>query len=189
MSRGLIGFVGSGGGGGTDNGMPGIPQFPGFYYTQFSATGDGSNVAALNRLYMTPFYVPEETTYDLVGIVVTVAGSAGAVLRIGAYAVGANGAPDALLDEYGTVDTTSTGAKTVAISKTYQKGWIYLGGVAQVATCTVRARPSSYLIPETSVGSNANQSFNLSGVSGALPSSFGAPGMINESVKVQLRPV
>lgn len=162
------------------------------YYYSTELYIDATYVTVLDRMQAADFFVPVATTFDRIGCTVTAAGTAGAVVRLGIYGA-SGGMPQALVLDAGTVDATTTGAKTITISQVLHPGWYYLAGVAQVATCTVRARGvggSSWWVPQTAPGAENNVSWRVNSVSGALPNPFGAsaaPGGSGANIKVELR--
>lgn len=145
-----------------------------------------SNFATLsmtvNRLYATPFWVPRRTAIDRIGLGVSGAGGAGSIIRLGVYQDiqdGVGGYPGDLIFEAGsTVDGTSATAQEITVSQTLPAGIVWLAAVAQVGTSpTVRALTGNqgFLIPSGALPNNTNQTgVASSGVSGALPSTFGA---------------
>jgi hypothetical protein len=66
-------------------------------------------------LYYIPIMVGEQTSFDRIGINVTVAGAGGTLARLGIYEMKSDGLPGARLDDYGTVAVDSTGDKLITI--------------------------------------------------------------------------
>lgn len=91
-----------------------------YYQTQ---VGGQRAPAALgvNCAYAAEFAVPRATTLNSIAIEVTTA-AAGSTVRLGLYADNGTGAPGALVADFGTVDSSTTGSKVLAISRTLQPG-------------------------------------------------------------------
>lgn len=132
---------------------------------------------SVNSLQFRAFYVPVRRGFDRIGINVTTAGTAGAVLRLGLYN-GAAGVPTSLIVDAGTVDATTTGAKEVTISVTLDPGIYFTAIVAQVAVSTVSAYASTtalpWLAPDTATSAPTATTGSLGRahagtVTGALP--------------------
>jgi hypothetical protein len=82
----------------------------------------------LNDIAYTLIVPPETHTFTAIGINVTSAGAAGTIARLGIYDADetANGfLPGALIVDAGTVSIASTGAKSVAISESLERGKPY----------------------------------------------------------------
>ena len=123
---------------------------------------------------MAPIYVAKATTFDRIQCNVSVAGSAGAVVRLGIYGSDADGMPYGLVLDAGTVAATSTGVREATISQYLPLGKWWLAAVVQGAATT---RPTLYLL-----GANYTRPAGVpcngvadeawiarTGVSGALP--------------------
>ena len=94
----------------------------------------------LDRLYLIPFPIGEALSIDRIAASVTTLGAAGAVVRLGLYASDADNFPAALVADFGTIDSTTTGYKELTISQSLSSGLLYWIGVAgQVVACTMRA--------------------------------------------------
>ena len=91
---------------------------PGWYI----AGGDDAAMAA-DRIYYTPIFVQETTTYIRIGICVKTAVAGTADLRIFNWT---NGLPGALILSAGTVDTGTTGDKEITISQQLTRGYYFL---------------------------------------------------------------
>lgn len=94
-----------------------MPRISGRLYGHESTyPGDkGSGTLTADQLYCMPFLVYETESYDLVAAQV-VTQQSGANWRLGIYADDGNGAPDALIQDFGTVSAATTGYKSIAIS-------------------------------------------------------------------------
>lgn len=159
----------------------------------FRATGNQTTgVTVASRMYFTPIDVGKSFTMDRIGCGITL-GAASSVIRLGIYRSGANGFPDALLLDAGTVDSSTTGNKELTISQAVPAGRFWLAAVAQGGTPTcnvVTTATSGRMGFMQSFGSGVGPSgisgligtnFNIfyqSGVSGALPATA-TPGYDN----------
>ena len=135
--------------------------------------------------------IPTTITVDRIAVNIQGAGSAGAVVRLGIYESN-NGVPGALVLDAGTVDTTSTGTKTITISQTLAAGYYYLAAVGQVEGCTISGNAysaSQQIVPINGtfhVG-QALVSYEKSGVTGALPDPLNPSTISNVYPNIQLR--
>jgi hypothetical protein len=156
-----------------------IPNFPG---------GASTLTPDLDRVHAVPFWIPERMSFSHIGIRVTVAASAGGIMRLGIY-TNVNSRPSALIVDAGTVSTTTTGIKEIAIAQTFDKGFVWLCMVQQVATCQINVYPTGvngaagvFRIPDSDA---ANQFANkragvfMNSISGALPSTFTISGLLS----------
>ncbi len=105
------------------------PKIAGWWYDQrmIDATSPGSQYStAANRLQFQPIYLPWSATLDRFGLYVPTA-AAGATIRIATYAMSpTTGLPTGSPADHGTVDVSTTGAKTVTLSAAMAQGWFYL---------------------------------------------------------------
>jgi parallel beta-helix repeat protein len=94
--------------------------------------GNTGNIAsqAEGRLIFTAYWVPKTTPISRIAVYVGLAGSAGSVVRIGAYADD-NGIPGALIFDAGTVSSATTGDKEITTSQTLPAGRFWLAAVVQ----------------------------------------------------------
>lgn len=141
----------------------------------------------LNRLSLSPVFVPGGTTIVDLWWSQTAAGTTGSVVRLGIYACDPTFAvPGALLLDTGGQDATGSNVdKTVSITAipVNADSVLFVGGVAQVAAPSVRptfptVATSIPWVPYTGwfQALNGNQGFGFrqDAVSGALPSTFNA---------------
>jgi hypothetical protein len=144
-------------------------------YGAFSST---TTAPALDEVHFLSVYFPVPTSVAALRCEVTVAGAAGAVVRLGLYAQGSNGRPGALIVDAGTVSSESTGIKEIAVTETVE-GLVWTAVVAQGAVSTLRSTAGAAIPNETalSAGSlalNVRSGPRQTGVSGALPSTASA---------------
>jgi hypothetical protein len=138
------------------------------------STNTGVVNNGLMRLYQ--FVIHEPMTLTLIGCeVVTTPGGAGSVTRLGIYGDN-NGVPGDLILDAGTVDTTTTGVKQLAISQAVPAGSIYCCAVTQGAPSTaptyrlMNLGAGQVKFPVASITGNMTRtSYIQSGVTGALP--------------------
>lgn len=136
----------------------------------------------VNEAYATPLVVGARgASFDQVAIRCSSAGAAGAVVRLGAYGDSAAYAyPGDLIADWGTVDTTSIGDKTITISWSPVAGLYWLVAAPQVASSgthnnqggtsgTPMGLPAGTL---ANITTGNITGFNAPSVSGALPSTW-----------------
>lgn len=143
----------------------------------------GTENPGLGQLRLAPFFVPVRRAFDRIGMDLSIAASAGGVLRMGIYAQGA-GWPGALLLDAGTVDSTSTGPREIVIAQTLDPGFYWLAVVAQVAAPYWRYHgspgASRAFAPTTGPPTEGPWgAIGVTGVTGALPSTISRVGAGN----------
>lgn len=152
----------TGGGGGPPGGLS-MGYFAGQTYGPPGVLG--VQVLVPNDLSAMPFPVYGTHTFQGMGIWVTTAGVATTcVLRLGAYRDNGTGYPGALIGDFGTVDATSTGIKTVtglSLSASTEILWL---AVKMEATGLTSA---PQVIGHT--GNNAQTIFGVPGQQGSNP--------------------
>lgn len=163
----------------------------GYYYLGCPYAGwldSGWKTAGL--MEVRPFWVPVRRAFDRMGIFVNSA-SAGSSYRMGIYNSNGGRAGSLLLDA-GTVDTTTTGAKAATISVTLDPGVYFIAAVSQGGAPTVTRFPnptpqpffSNVTSPDSSAFGFMEQ---MSGITGALPSSFTSSGSGHSAPAVSMR--
>lgn len=155
-------------------------------------TSKAGSAFSTGFLRAVPFMLPRETAFDQIACEVTSGGTAGAVVRLGCYAAGADGSPGALVFDAGTVETEATGVKTIAIVKTLPADVYWLVGCTQVAASSLMSvTGAAYgLLPSSTFAGSSIRGWrdNAGGQTGALPATF--PAAQNEQtspILVQLR--
>lgn len=159
-----------------------------FYGPLSTISGYGTptgTVTTQNRLYATPVYIPQNATFTVAGIEITSAAT-GATVRLGIYAANVNGLPGALVADFGTIDATVVGFRSVPISLTLPRGSYWLVGVtnntsvamlrvaaAAGVTATMGHVTTDGLGPRNALRKNDLLADNLS-----LPATFGAADSI-----------
>jgi hypothetical protein len=104
---------------------------------------------------------------------------ASSTIRLGIYG-DSNGSPGSLLVEAGAIDSSTTGFKELTISQTLAPGRYWIAAVAQGGTPTVDIITGmSPYVGKPSGASGHTTAYHITGVSGALPASFGTPADSN----------
>jgi hypothetical protein len=124
---------------------------------------------------------------DRLCLEVTTAGSAGAIVRLGAYQFSPTGFPvGALIVDAGTVDATTGGAKELAVSIDHPGGPIWLAAVNQGAPTTLPqikgVQSGRTWLPHNVLlvpGTN-RLGFMATGVTGGLPDPFPAGATMSD---------
>lgn len=93
--------------------------------------GGGTCTLANGALKGIPWYLPFNLPIDRIGILVTTAGAAGSIVRLGVYGAVPTGV--SLLHDFGTVATDTTGEKVITVDVTLLAGMVFLACVAQGA--------------------------------------------------------
>lgn len=88
------------------------------------------------RVRFTPYWAPKAFSISRIAINIGTAGSAGSVVRIGAYNDD-NGVPGSLIFDAGTVDSTTSGNKEITTTQTLPAGRFWLAAVVQGGAATV----------------------------------------------------
>ena len=162
--------------------MPGEKQLITGKWVGLPAVTSAVAAPAVNQAFLTPFWVPRSQAFDRIGLFVTTAVAA-STIRLGVYADN-NGVPGALITDYGTVDTTTTGAKEITIALTQGPALLWLCAASQGGTPTVLALNLA-LCPSTSP--SPQTSWVITAVSGALPASASGAAVGGTAHRVALR--
>lgn len=106
---------------------------PGYHWTTLSASTPGND-----SLRAFGIAVSQDTTYANVAAEVSTAG-AGFLVRFGLFEVGPNGLPNDLVEDYGVIDGSSTGIKTLSGPFTVPQGiyWV-VWAVTRPSTGSIR---------------------------------------------------
>lgn len=100
---------------------------------------------AANRIDLMPFRSPLTFTADALGVLCSTA-VASAQGKILVYSSDADGRPDALLIETGTLDFGTAGFKSIAVSQVFAQGMRYWVGIRHSSTATLNAH-QIYTVP------------------------------------------
>jgi hypothetical protein len=131
-----------------------------------TTTGINNGVAQFSLVYF-----PKPTIVNAIRCDVTTAGTAGTLVRLGVYAPGANGLPNALIVDAGTAAADTTGVKTITISQTLS-GLVYCVAVPQGGNIVMRASNGVNVLYEagnTVTDFARRTGHEQTGVTGALP--------------------
>lgn len=161
-----------------DAGSP-PPWVSGRYY--FTPNGTVATSASLGpaTLRVAKKYVPNRVTITRMGAEITTVGDAGSKLRLGIYADDGTGRPGSLVLDAGTINGDSATVQEIAgLATTIGPGWYWFGGAIQLVTVT---QPTIRFLNEPdremdiAAIPTAGQlvvGFTMTGVTGALPSTF-----------------
>jgi len=162
----------------------GTTQYEAWYTSPKVGTALAGSALTANRLYAMPFVCPKGITIDRIGVYVSTLLAGAARLGIYADAGGANTCyPGALLLDAGTIDTGSTGVKSISISQALAANTLYW------LVLVANAAPSIYCIPvagvinmlghSSALGTAQNAGLYVSFTYAALPATFpSSPTMI-----------
>jgi hypothetical protein len=149
----------------------------GYFYEAQIGSVISTSTFTINRLFYVPFFLQESITMDRIGAECTSA-VASSTFRLGLYNADADGLPASLVFDAGTIDTSSTGLKTITISQTVSTPGLYFLAYAQqggATNATMRCLLGtsgnwSPVASTTMAGSNHFTSYNQDSVTGAFPS-------------------
>lgn len=159
------------------------PTHPGLVTNRYYGSyADGNTLTAgsftTGTLYAVPIFLSTGLNFNRVGIEVTTRSSVtGAVARIGLYNNGPDGNPGTLAADLGTVSTTSTGAKEIAINVNVSGTQFFWLAVMVNQTVSLRATASttgSFILGRTSTSGTGVNSASASLAYGAMPANFPA---------------
>ena len=129
-----------------------------------------------------PVYIGRSVNVVRLASIATVAGSAGAVIRLGMYRFDDDGGGLTLIVDGGTIDGTLTTQQEVTVSVTLTRGLYLPVAFCQGSPATQPTMRTKGQVAFGSANSNAgsnhisnSNSFFIDGVSGALPSTLAYP--------------
>lgn len=160
--------------GGSTEIVPSWPMKSGYYYSPNFVRGFSTIVPGADELRAALIGVPTSITVNSIACEVTSAGTTGAVIRLGIYNT-TDGFPTTLVLDAGTVDATTTGAKTITISQALAAGTYCLAAVVQGGATTrptVRVVSLASGIPQPTSTAYHRSCFTQYAVTGALPATF-----------------
>lgn len=142
----------------------------------------GTTALAIDVLRAVPVYIAKNGRINRLGFVITTAGGAGALARIGIYASDPNNSyyPTSLLVDGGSFDGTGTGVKNTVVDVPVQAGqviWlVYSAGVAAPTINSLTAKTDGgHLLGFASANPIlANSSLTVALAHAALPAAFPA---------------
>jgi len=148
-----------------------------YWYEAKNGSQIVTNTYTINRMVFTPVFIQENITLDRIGAECTSL-VASSTYRLGIYNADSNGVPSTLVIDAGTIDTSSTGAKSITISQSLSAGLYYLVGCQQGGATNAIMRAYHNIIgnfapiANTSMSTTLyNTSYAQDSVSGAFPSS------------------
>lgn len=139
----------------------GIGQIASAYFIHQAGQGRGAtNLSTASqpagRIELQPFIPQTDLTIDRVGLVVTTAGSSGAVAKVCLYGSTDRGVPGALIWQTGDLATAATGFVEEVRSYTFERGRLYWLGVRTSISVTLRGTLVASLIPIGLAGAPAS---------------------------------
>ena len=140
----------------------------------YSVVGlQGNNVTLVpGQTSMFPLLVPFSMTWDQLVLGIITAATAGGVVRPGLWKRKNDGTLD-LVTDFGAIDSTTTGTKTLTGSWPVAAGAYWMGFTAQVASCVVTGAGATNYGPTWNYGSNYTAATYLSGVRCELSTTAG----------------
>jgi hypothetical protein len=174
-----------------------INYLSGYYYGQIPFVSQSTATFTQNRLYFIPMWINISKAFDLIGLNVTVL-QASTTMRLGIFkSDGTNNLPKTLQLDAGTIDSSTTGMKTISISQTLTPGLWYLGAVWQGGSVspTVNSNSPSYSLNmpfmgnSTGTGNTAYTGYYTDSVTGAFASTYTITGQNPSTPQVVLRAV
>jgi lysophospholipase L1-like esterase len=129
-----------------------------------------TNPPAAGTAYLVPIFIPTAKGFNQIAIDVTTLAAA-STINLGLYGSNEYDQPYGLIADYGTVDSTTTGFKTITISALLTPGWYWLAALPLGGAPAVRCNNVSHPLVTTGAASTANalNSYVKTGLS-ALPS-------------------
>lgn len=151
--------------------------------TWITTTGGStsSGQPANGRFYASPIALTSGVTATSLAINVNTAGSAGSVMRLGIYADDGTTTPSTLILDAGTVDTSTSGSKSITINQTLPAGVYWLVSVSQGSATTqptlstIGGNTPGLALSNNGMSNGAAALSADSSTTGALPAN--APGM------------
>lgn len=145
-------------------------------------TGVATVTTSNGVLYAHPIWYPGGATLTSLAAAASSGGGSGSVVRLGVYKDNGEGAPGVLLVDGGTIDTTGTTPGTVTPNTVIpDDGWYWNVAVAQGSPApNPTMRMAVPLVPPfhptiASLFGGTTVGLYKTGVTGALPSTFGDP--------------
>jgi hypothetical protein len=163
------------------------PLASGTYYYPISPLAVGtSSTLGVGFLHVTPWIVGQPTSIARLCAEVSGAGEAGSKVRLGLYADAGTNYPGALVVDGGTINGDSATVQEVTVAVTLAPGQYWLAAAVQVVVTTQpTVRTASGWLPPVPISAGtslpaaagtAGIGYSLSGVTGALPSTYTAGG-------------
>lgn len=154
------------------------PLAVGRYYTPSEDVTAGTITMVLNRMWAVPFNVGRQCSVDRIGLEVTVAGTAGNVIRLGIYDT-QGGLPGNRILDAGTVPGDAIATPEIVINQALAPGLYWLVAVSQIQPVgdvrALGAVSSSYIGHTANPGATNFKAYRIDAIAGALPTPFGVP--------------
>ncbi len=128
----------------------------------------------VGRVYIWAFWMPFNQGFDAIAINVATA-QASSLGRVGIYDNNGNGLPGNLIVESGTLDTSTTGAKTEAITLTLKGPRRYWGAYQNDTASVTVSAIESLPVGGSGAGSLGQNALFVTHTFGAFPDPFGSP--------------
>lgn len=181
--------------GGNGNPLVAPPWTTGRYYFLPNTTNVSTSATlGTGTLRAVPFFVPNQTTIKRLGAEVTSAGDANSKIRLGLYATGADGLPGGLVVDAGQIaGDSATVQEITGLSVNLGPGWYWAAAVVQAVVTTqptVRtfAQGAGGVMPVSlfsiPTASQVAGGYLVTGVTGALPTTFGATDIHNSCARI-----
>ena len=159
----------------------GTGTYEAWFTSPRSGTALAGSALTAARMYAMPFICPKAITLDRIGVYVSTLSTTTA--RLGIYADNGNCYPGALVLDAGTIDVTTTGAKTITINQALSANSLYWLVIICAATPAIYCIPVAGVInvlgTSNALGTAQNAGLYVSQTYGTLPSTFPAsPTMI-----------
>jgi hypothetical protein len=148
------------------------------HYLVSVGTGVVNQLIPEYSIFYVPLWISGAAQVNLIAIEVASSANANGTARIGLYSVGSNGLPGILLQDAGSVNTSTVGIKQAVISQNIS-GLVYAAVVAQSGNAIVKSFLNTIqAYPSPTTGATSASKLSLSStaqVFGALPATAPAP--------------
>ena len=165
----------------------------GYWYEAKTGSTISGSTYTLNRTYLWPLFIQESITIDRIGVEAAGA-NASTTWRIGIYNSDSNGVPSTVLLDAGTVDTSTTGLKTITISQTLSAGLYFIAGCWQGGSVSPNMRSLlatsgnySPIASTTQQAANYISQYHMDSITGAFPTFSGSLVGVAQFVRTQFR--
>ena len=146
-----------------------------FYNLDYVAVKGNSTLTTANRMYIFPFYVGAPTTIN--GFASASLGAANSLFRIGIYNDD-SGKPGTLLNDYGTLDLSTSGSKVLSFSSITLNGLYWVAcvdqgsGRANVTAYGSDSFSNPYIGVSDVYSTGRGAFYTVDSITGALPSTL-----------------
>lgn len=148
----------------------------GVYNGPNASTSSQTSAMILNSVYLGRWRFRKGGTANELRIRVFAAGGAGSVVRLGLFSLDPTTLVCTLLTDFGTVDTSTTGVKSLTISRALSDNTVYVvGAVAQVGTSPTVYSTTTRLDPHLPANGGPDVpaiSLVATGITGAFPATL-----------------